>query len=311
MGKENEVPADRGKRPAAIRLDHDSVRLLEALHRGHVVGMHDQPELRWRILPRMVVPVRLHEDDEVVLVDADPFEFIGAQIEGPSRPLDPWPIQPEFVRLTAGLLLIRRGLARRQGYALLITDAGRLIAESRTRGRAEVYENPRWRRPKPEGQPQAYEVSDEPIPVKELEPIEADQRITISSEDASHPGLREIAICATAGGQGLEARLTPMQAAVLRSIAEGGFDEPNVDREITSAVRVRMEKEPMKLEIDMLQDFSRALDFDRAIVSLREPAITALRRAINQAFAGETTTIDGVAVAYASFDAVVPESDPN
>ncbi|MDK2768390.1 MAG: hypothetical protein KYX69_11800 [Sphingomonas sp.] len=287
--------------PAPLRLDQDSIRLLVALHRGHHVHLTDEPTLAWQIKPRMVVPVELDPFSGVELVDYDPFEFVDAKVVGAMRPLDQWPAEAETIDLAVGIRLIRQGLARRMGYALDVTHAGRLITVPRTVDWPKVTEmHPR---PPVEGTPPEFIIVDEPIPVSEMQAIPCEQRIIVSALDDGFERL--ITIKAVAGDRSVIAHLTVPEAKVLRGVRLPVDEDGKTVVDISPTVRVeRRGRKPTTLELDIIQDFERKQDFDRTIISLPNAMAAVLRHALDMAIAERRTTDIRASVAYASFDAV-------
>ena len=278
-----------------MRLDEDAVRLLEAMHRGCAVRLDDEDGLRWHVEPRTVIPMRLYGEDEITLVDPDSDETLSGKQAGPRRRLDDWPQGQPYLRLGAGVLLIRTGLAARRGIALLLTSTGRSLAASRIGEGVDISGSPihaRMDLPAP-----LLEISEEPIEFNPFHAVDADQRLTILPA----PGRRGVVLRFSAAGRRLDTTID--EEDLRRTIVElrQAIDLRNrLLVRPSGNTRLLKGGRGEKIEIEAIEDF------ERAIVALRAPNIEAFIEAIERALSDDVATVlQPIAVAYGTFDAVL------
>lgn len=269
IGKGRNKLADDELGNAPLRLDEDAVRLLEAMHRGCFVSLDDDDGLRWHVEPRTVVPMRLYDEDEITLVDVDSDEMLSGTTAGPRQHLPDWPEDEPFIRLGAGILLIRTGLAVRKGTSLFLTPRGRVLAASRIGQGVDIAGQAVDSEPGIAAI--AYEVSEGQIEHSPFRLIEGDQRITVlPSPDGDGAVLR-----LSAGTRRMDAALAKTDVkrtfATLRQAIDrrGRCLEP-----LSETTRLLKGGRSEKIEIEGLQDF------ERAIVALRPPHIDAFMEAV-------------------------------
>lgn len=295
-GRENGRLSDTSTSTALLRLDADALRLLEAMHRGCEVRLDDGDGLRWHVEPRIVLPMKLYGEDEITLVDLDSEEMGQGIVVGDRRHMPDWPLDEPYLRLGAGILLIRTSLAVRKGIMLLLTPLGRALAAFRIGAGVDI--GGRSVAIDEHAQVPAVVVSDDPIEMTPFSAVEAEQRITILAADR-----RSVLLRFEAGHHRAEAILERRDVdRAFATLAKATEKRTRCMVDLSDTTRLLKGGRGVGIQIETMQDF------DRAIASLRggdvDAFVTAVRRALDQNVA---TVIQPVAVAYGRFDAVLDE----
>lgn len=295
-GRENGRLSDMPSSIAPIGLDADAVRLLEALHRGCTVRLDDGDGLRWHVEPRIVVPMQLYGDDDVTLVDLHSDEMGQGVAVGTRRHMPDWPTDDPYLRLGAGVLLIRTSLAVRKGILLVLTPLGRSLATSRIGPGVDIAGRPVT--DDPDVTVPAIEITKDPIEMMPFEAVEAEQRITIMAVDR-----RSAIIRFEAGGRRADAIIERRDADLaFATLAAASEQQTRCLVPLSDTTRLLKGGRGERIEIETMQDF------DRAIAALHGPDVeafvTGLRRALDS---DVTTVLQPVAVAYGRFDVVLTD----
>ena len=293
-GRENGRLPDTSPSTAPLRLDADALRLLEAMHRGCTVRLDDGDGLRWHVEPRIVLPMKLYGEDEITLVDLDSDEMNQGIVVGDRRHMPDWPLDQPYLRLGAGILLIRTSLAVRKGIVLLLTPLGRTLAAFRIgagvdmAGRPVVIDE--------DAQVPAVVVSDAPIEMTPFSAIPAEQRMTVLAGDRGSVLLRF-----EAGDHRSEAILERRDVdPAFATLSRATDQRIRCMVDLSDTTRLLKGGRTVDIQIETMQDF------DRAIASLRGSYVDAFITAVQRAFDQDVTTVlQPVAVAYGRFDAVV------
>lgn len=274
------------------------MRLLEAMHRGCSIRLDDRDGLRWHVEARIVIPMRLYDEDEITLVDLDSDEMLSGTAVGERQHMPDWPIDQPYLRLGAGILLIRTALAVRKGIALNLTPSGRALAAARLGPGVDVAGRPVLLddfAPIP-----LVRISDQPIEMTAFAAVPADQRITVLPS----PDRRSATLRFDAGEHRLEAAIATTDAErAFASLDQATEQQTRCFVDLSDTTRLlKGGRKSDRIEVDVLQDF------ERAIVALQgadvPTFVTAIRRAIED---DVTTVMQPVAVAYGRFDAVISD----
>lgn len=252
-----------------IRIDREALTLLEAMHAGCHVTLDMQFKVSWSIE---------HATD-------------GAPDHDPTRQ-DVWRGEEMEMPLRTGLLLIRKGLARRTCTVLSPTAEGRAIAQA-TVGTGIAYSFGGEAAPIEVEPSTSHEIVDEPLEVDTLASMPADSTLTIRRSAST------VALEVTAGARRLTGEMSVSSArAIVAFLVEAGkVSSPVTARFGGVALTLAHERQPLSVRLTG--------EFDFADVTFRAPMHRIFRDVLRESLKadGAGGQLEPVEIQWMSFDA--------